>query len=60
MKDGRIYGYLDTKHMRELWIEQILHNFKDQKIANFFLPQTGKFSRGTRQMCQEGLGRHMF
>ncbi len=26
----------DTKHMIFLRIEQLLHNFEDQKIANFF------------------------
>ena len=36
MKDGRIAGYFDTKYMTILRIERILHNFKDQKIANFF------------------------
>ena len=36
MKDGRISGYFDTKYMSVLQIEQILHNFEDQKIANLF------------------------
>ena len=36
MKDGRISGYFDTKYMTVLQIEQILHNFEGQKIANFF------------------------
>ncbi len=36
MKDGRISGYLDTKYVTMLRLEQILHNFEDQKIANFF------------------------
>ncbi len=36
MKDGRIAGYFDTKYMTIPRIEQILHNFKDQKFANFF------------------------
>ena len=36
MKNGRRSGYFDTKYMKVLRIEQILHNFKDQKIANFF------------------------
>ena len=35
LKDARISGYFDTKYMTILRIEQILHNFKDQKIANF-------------------------
>ena len=35
MKDGRISGYFDTKYMTVLRIEQILHNFEDQKFANF-------------------------
>ena len=35
MKDARISGYFDTKYMTVLRIEQILHNFEDQKIANF-------------------------
>ncbi len=35
MKDGRITGYFDTKYMTVLRIEQILHNFEDQKFANF-------------------------
>ncbi len=34
MKDARISGYFDTKYMTVLWIEQILHNFEDQKFAN--------------------------
>ena len=28
-------GYFDTKYMSILQIEQILHNFEDQKFANF-------------------------
>ncbi len=36
MKDARISGYLDTKYMTVLWIEQILHNFEDKKFGNFF------------------------
>ena len=36
LKDGRISGYFDTKYMTVLQIEQILHHFEDQKIANFF------------------------
>ena len=36
MKDGRISGYFDINYMTVLQIEQILHNFEDQKIANFF------------------------
>ncbi len=36
MKDSRISGYFDTKYMTVLWLEQILHNFEDRKIANFF------------------------
>ena len=36
MKDARISGYFDTKYMTPLQIEQILHNFEDQKFANFF------------------------
>ncbi len=37
MKDGRISGYFDTKYMTVLRMaEQILHNFDDQKFANFF------------------------
>ncbi len=36
MEDGRISGYFDTKCMAILWIEQILHNFEDQKFATFF------------------------
>ena len=36
MKDGRISGYFDTKYVNVLWIEHILYNFEDQKIANFF------------------------
>ncbi len=35
MKDGRISGYFDTRYVAILRIEQILHNFEDQKIANF-------------------------
>ncbi len=36
MKEARISGYFDTKCMTELQIEQTLHNFEDQKFANFF------------------------
>ena len=36
LKDTRISGYFDTKYMTVLRIEQILHNFEDQKFANFF------------------------
>ena len=36
VKDARISGYFDTKHVTVLRKEQILHNFKDQKFANFF------------------------
>ncbi len=36
MKDCRISGYFVTKHMTVLPIEQILHDFEDQKIAKFF------------------------
>ena len=35
MKDARISGYIGTKYMTVLRIEQILHNFEDQKFANF-------------------------
>ena len=33
---GRISGHFDTKCMTILRTEQILYNFEDQKIANFF------------------------
>ncbi len=36
MRDAQISGYFDTKYMVLLQIEQILHNFEDQKCANFF------------------------
>ncbi len=36
MKDGQNSGYFDNKYMTILQIEQILHNFEHQKIANFF------------------------
>ncbi len=36
LKDARISGYFDTKHMTVLRMELILHNFEDQKFANFF------------------------
>ena len=36
IKDARISGYFDTKYTTVLRIEQILHNFEDQKFANFF------------------------
>ena len=36
LKDARISGYFDTKYMTVFRIEQILHNFEDQKLANFF------------------------
>ena len=35
MKDGRKSGYFDTKYMTVLGIEPMLHNFEDQKFANF-------------------------
>ena len=36
MEDARISGCFDTKYITVLRIEQILHNFEDQKCANFF------------------------
>ncbi len=36
MKDTRNSSYFDTNYMTVLQIEQILHNFEDQKFANFF------------------------
>ena len=36
MKNARISSYFDTKYMAVLRIEQILHNFEDQKFADFF------------------------
>ena len=36
MKNARISGYFDTKYMTVLRIENKLHNFEDQKFANFF------------------------
>ncbi len=36
LKDGWFSGYFDTKYMTVLRMEQILHNFEKQKIANFF------------------------
>ncbi len=50
MKNARISGYFDTKYMTLHRIEQILHNFEDQKFANFFKPRTGQFSRDTRHL----------
>ncbi len=35
MKDGRIYGYFDTKYMTICPIERFLLHFEDKKIANF-------------------------
>ena len=35
LKEGRITCYFDTKYMTLLQIEQFLHKFEDQKIANF-------------------------
>ena len=35
-EDGRISGYFDTKYIAVLQIEQLLHNFNNQKNANFF------------------------
>ncbi len=35
MKVARIPGYFGTKYMTVLRIEHILHNFEDQKFANF-------------------------
>ncbi len=39
LKDARIFGYFDTKYMTVVQIEQISHNFEDQKTANFFQPR---------------------
>ena len=36
IQDARISGYFETKYMTLLWIEQILHNFEDQKFVIFF------------------------
>ncbi len=36
MKDARISGYFDNKNISVLRIEQILHNFENQKFTNFF------------------------
>ncbi len=36
MKDARISDYFDTTYMTVLRMEQISHNFEDQKFANFF------------------------
>ncbi len=36
LKDGQISGHFGTKYMAVLQIEQILHNFEEPKIANFF------------------------
>ncbi len=35
LKYAWISGYFDTKYMTVLRIEQILHNFEDQKFAHF-------------------------
>ena len=35
MKNARISDYFDTKYMTVRRTEQILHNFEDQKFANF-------------------------
>ncbi len=43
MEDGRISGYLDTKYMIILWIEEILHNFEDQNLPIFFNLEQVKF-----------------
>ena len=51
MKDARISGYFDTKYMTLLRIEQILHNFEDQKFANFFNLEQVNF-RVTLVTCQ--------
>ncbi len=50
MKDGRISGYSDTKYMRVLRTEPILHYFEDQKSANFFNLEQVNF-RVTLVMC---------
>ena len=50
MKDDRISCYFDTKYMTILRIEQILHNFEDQKIADFFNLEQVNFSHDTRQL----------
>ena len=36
LKDGRISGYFDAKHMTVFRIEPILHNFEDQKNRSIF------------------------
>ena len=36
LEDGWVSGYFDTKYITILQIDQILHNFEDQKIADFF------------------------
>ncbi len=35
LKDVRVSGYIDTKYMTVLQIEQILLYFEDQRFANF-------------------------
>ena len=35
LRDGQISGHFDTEFMSILQIEQISHNFEDQKMANF-------------------------
>ena len=44
MKDGRISVHLDTKYMTLCQIEQILHHFEDQKIANFLTSNRSIFA----------------
>ncbi len=36
LKDARTSGCFDTNYMTVLGTEQILHNFEDQKFANFY------------------------
>ena len=43
MKDAWISCYLYTKYLNVLWIEQILHNFEDQKFDNYFNPEQVDF-----------------
>ena len=43
LKSGQISGYFGTKYTTVLQVEQILHNFEDQKVADFLNPEQVNF-----------------
>ena len=59
LKEAQISGYFDTKYMTVLRTVQILHNFEDQKFANFFNVEQVNFrmtlvSTFSRQQTMKG------